>query len=145
MGGEVLQELRDISASSKRISQTQLRLALAVTAEVAASVTDMHNVMNDQFTKIIAAIEAQNANIEIIKDQLEGVEKQIAVCESVKRNPFIQMGGWITEHPKMAASTLSISGVVMLVLLTLWLDPGVRRVTFEFLRFPAGVVSMLAR
>jgi len=154
MGGEVLQELRDVAADAEGVSLDNFRLGLAATAEVAASVTELRGTMNDQFSRLMGAIEAQNANIEIIKDHLESVEQQIMTCEhcankvlveKVQSNPAVRAGAWLRDHPKMAISVLSICGVLLLVLLTLWLDPGVRRMTFEFLKFPTTAVDRLTR
>jgi len=141
--GEMLAELRAILESDNTLpAKATTRLILASMADVIERITAQDN-----------AIVGLVNQVDILHKSLGALELAITsqncgtctVRKFVDKNPFMRFLYWADGNRKTAWSIFTFSVVTFLILSTFWLDPTVRRLTFEFFRFPVSWVDVLTR
>lgn len=124
----MLPELRNILDNPDVSIPTRVvhRLILATMAQVIERMDKHDNDISDLSAKIEIALSKPHTCIH-------------------SHNVFLKLTSWMSSHPKISISLFSLFITVFLILLTLWLDPSIRLITFEFLHFPASFIPILTK
>lgn len=108
-----------------------------------------------------ATITAMSWDIQSIKDHLKDHTTAIMNLDNTSsnaprfcpdcpkdtlRNNYIHnLVYYLQLHPKLATSIIALIFTILLIFLALWIDPQIRHMIFEFLRFPPSVTEALSR
>lgn len=136
--GEMLNELQDMAKERRRAgtSREEFRMALASIQEINHKVNNLGETMA-QVSVSLAAIQ------EGIKTVSEKSAKYDIIVEKAMSNPMYRFGGWMRDKPKSFYSMATAIGIAWIILSTVWLNPNVRLVVFDWIGLPQTLVKLL--
>lgn len=145
------EELTTMIENDKALSPNQqVRLLLASIRLTYKTIADMK-----------ATLTAMSWDIQSIKDHLKDHTTAIMSLEntfssdspfcrdcpkdSIRNNYINNLVYYLQLHPKLATSFIALIFTILLIFLALWIDPQIRHMIFEFLRFPPSVTDALSQ
>ena len=137
--GAIIEELRRLAATPQAISTSSaLRLMLSAQAEMGETIRGMRD---EQI-----AYRAERQDVEQTRDdKLEMLCADVAILKISLDNPMVEIGGLIKKHPKLTVTLISITGIALLVVSSLWLEDSIRYAILAALGIPTEIVNLVIK